>query len=137
MQVIKFHVAMVRASRNCYSTLHGHENYYHYSFFTIESLPDLIIVTRPSRNVAIVEGSTVTITCTVESGTASTLDWYRNGMELTENGSIGIAHTSMNSVVLTLRDVTPSDNGAHTCVGITAAGDAIRVHVVVDVLSEL
>ena len=96
-----------------------------------------MIVIRPSSNVAIVAGNTVTITCTVEGGTPSTLDWYRNGVELTETGSIGLSHTSMNSVVLTLRNVTPSDDGAHTCVGITAAGDVIRASIVVNVLSEL
>ena len=103
---------------------------------TIENLPDLMIVTRPSRNVDVVEGNTVTITCTVEGGTPATLDWYRNGMELTENGSIGIAHTSMRSVVLTLRNVTSSDNGDHTCVITTAVGDVMRASVEVNVLSE-
>ena len=103
---------------------------------TIENLPDLMIVTRPSRNVDVVEGNTVTITCTVEGGTPATLDWYRNGMELTENGSIGIAHTSMRSVVLTLRNVTSLDNGDHTCVGTIAVGDVMRASVEVNVLSE-
>ena len=78
-----------------------------------------MVVTRPSENVNVVEGNTVTITCNVEGGTPATLDWYRNGIELTENGNIGIAHTSMRSVVLTLRNVTSSDNGLHTCVGTT------------------
>ena len=95
-----------------------------------------MVVTRPSRNVSVVEGNTVTITCTVEGGTPSTLDWYRNGIELTENFGIGIAHTSMRSVVLTLRNVTSLDNGLHTCVGTTTVGDPIRASVEVNVLSE-
>ena len=56
-------------------------------------------------------------------------------MELTKNGSIGIAHTSMSSVVLTWRNVTSLDNGDHTCVETTAVGD-IRDSVEVNVLSE-
>ena len=42
-------------------------------FSTIENLPDLIIVIRPSRSISIVEGNTVTITCTVEGETPATL----------------------------------------------------------------
>ena len=68
-------------------------------------------------------------------GIPSTLDWYMNGIKLTENGSIGLSHTSPSSIVLTLRNVTTSDAGSHVCVA-TVAGRNISATIVVDVLSE-
>ena len=107
------------------------------SIRTTENLLSLTITTRPSGNLNIVEGNTFTVTCTVEGGIPSTLDWYRNGVKLTENGSIGLSHTNQNSVALTLRNVTSSDNGDRTCVATTTAGDTIRANITVNVLSKL
>lgn len=57
-------------------------------------------------------------------------------MKLTENRSIGISHTNLNSVALTLRNVTSSDSGNHMCIATTASGIAINASVFVNVLSE-
>ena len=106
-------------------------------FFTVEDLPDLVIIIRPFTSVDVVEGNAVTITCTVEGGAPSTLGWYRHGMELIENASVGLSHTSTNNVVLTLRNVTRSDDGTHTCIAVAATGDVVREGVTVNILSEL
>lgn len=96
-----------------------------------------MIFTRPFGNLTIIEGNTGSITCTVEGGTPSTLDWYRNGIKLTEgNGNIGLSHTTVNSVVLTLRNVTSLNSGGHMCVATTAAGTNISASVIVNVLSK-
>ena len=95
-----------------------------------------MVFIRPSTSVDAVEGNTVTITCTVEGGAPSTLGWYRRGMELIENASVGLSHTSTNNVVLTLRNVTQSNDGTHTCIAVTTAGDVVRKSVAVNVLSE-
>ena len=108
-----------------------------YFFITIEDLSDLVIIIRPSKSVDVVEGNVVTITCTVEGGAPSTLGWYKDGMELIENASVGLSHTSTNNVVLTLRNVTRSGGGTHTCIAVAATGDVVRESVTVNVLSEL
>lgn len=105
--------------------------------FITENLPDLMITTRPSRNLSIVEGDIGTISCTVEGGIPSTLDWYRNGIKLTENGSIGLSYTGLNNVVLTLRNVTSSASGDYTCNATTAAGEVITKSIVANILSKL
>jgi len=71
----------------------------------------------------------------VEGGSPSTLNWYRNGMKLTENSRIGLSHTNPNSIALTLRNVATLDDGDHTCVAITV-GDVIRAGIRVNVLSK-
>ena len=53
-----------------------------------------------------------------------------------ENASIGLSHTDLSSITLTLRNVTSSDDGDRTCVAMTA-GDPIRASIVVNVLSKL
>ena len=98
-------------------------------------MPSLTIITRPSGNLNIVEGDTFTVTCTVEGGSPSILDWYRNGVKLTENSRIGLSHTNPNSIALTLRNVTTLDDGDHTCVAITV-GDIISAYITVNVLSK-
>ena len=103
--------------------------------FITANIPDLMVTTRPSGSLHIVEGDTATITCTVEGGTPSTLDWYRNGMKLSESDSIGLSHTSPTIVVLTLRNVISSDGGVYMC-NATIAGVIMTVDIVVDVLSK-
>ena len=58
-----------------------------------------------------------------------------NGIKLTENGSIGLSHTSPTSIVLTLRNVTSYDAGNYMCIA-TLTGHSVSATTVVDVLSE-
>lgn len=94
-----------------------------------------MVTTRPSGSLHIVEGNTATITCTVEGGTSSTLDWYRNGIKLSETDSIGLSHTSPTIVVLTLRNVISSDDGIYMCIA-AVTGVNLTVDITVDILSK-
>ena len=96
-----------------------------------------MITTQPSGVISVIEGNSFTITCTVDGGIPSTLNWYRDGMRLNESNGIGLTHTSHTSVVLTIRQVNETDRGIYTCVAGITATTSINNTISVNVLSKL
>jgi len=107
-------------------------------YFTTVNPAGFTVTTHPpggtTRNV--IESDPFMIACNVSGGTPSTLDWYRNGMRLTENNRIGLTHPGPNEVVFTIRHLNETDSGAYTCVARITDTMSINTTINLNVLSK-
>ncbi len=87
------------------------------------SAPPAVERTEPTEQVAVVQGSSVTLTCEARGVPPPTLSWLKDGQPLSLHRNLLLDGQETRFL---LSDVGPSDGGLYSCVASNQAGSSTK-----------
>lgn len=92
-------------------------------FLSHSSAPPAVERTEPTEQVAVVQGSSVTLTCEARGVPPPTLSWLKDGQPLSLHRNLLLDGQETRFL---LSDVGPSDGGLYSCVASNQAGSSTK-----------